>query len=338
MARSRTARSTSAQVSVAERRLALLELGSAARSMRWSLDGRPRAQLRERLGARGPRRAGPGPASDSARPVEVPLGLDLAEVRVDDALELLLDEGQHGLAEVLVVEDLVALGVDPLALLVDDVVVLDDALADVEVVALDAGLRVLHGLGDHARLDGHVALEAHALHERRDAVAGEALQEGVLQGEVEARRAGVALAAGAAAQLVVDAAGIVPFGADDVQAAGGHDARVVLLALGARPSARASLVDLRLHLGRVEALLVELLRGQARGVAAQLDVRAAAGHVGGDGDGAAAAGLGHDGGFLLVELGVEHLVPDAAPLAACVESSSLFSTETVPTRMGRPAA
>ena len=37
-------------------------------------------------------------------------------------------------------EDLVALAVDRLALAVDDVVVLDDALADVEVVALDAGL------------------------------------------------------------------------------------------------------------------------------------------------------------------------------------------------------
>ncbi len=168
--------------------------------------------------------------------LEVPVGHRLAEVGIDGGLELLLDEGQDGLAEVLVVEDLVALGVDRLALLVDDVVVLDDALADVEVVALDAGLRVLDGLGDHARLDGHVALEAHALHERRDAVAGEALQEGVLEREEEARRAGVALAARAAAQLVVDAAGVVALGADDVEAAGGHDPLVVLGALEARPS------------------------------------------------------------------------------------------------------
>ena len=104
--------------------------------------------------------------------------------------ELLLDEGQHGLAEVLVVEDLVALRVDRLALLVDDVVVLDDALADVEVVALDARLGVLDGLGDHARLDGHLALEAHALHQRGDPVVGEALQQGVLEREEEARGAG----------------------------------------------------------------------------------------------------------------------------------------------------
>ena len=43
------------------------------------------------------------------------------------------------------------------------------------------------------------------------------------------------------------------------------------------------------------------------GVAAELDVGAAAGHVGGDGDRARHAGLGDDIGFLLVIAGVEHL-------------------------------
>ena len=58
-------------------------------------------------------------------------------------VDLGLEEVADGLGEVLVAEDLVALGVDRLALLVDDVVELDDALADVEVEALDA---VLGGL------------------------------------------------------------------------------------------------------------------------------------------------------------------------------------------------
>ncbi len=43
------------------------------------------------------------------------------------------------------------------------------------------------------------------------------------------------------------------------------------------------------------------------GVAAQHDVRAAAGHVRGDGHGAELAGLRDDLGFLLVVLGVQHL-------------------------------
>ena len=42
------------------------------------------------------------------------------------------------------------------------------------------------------------------------------------------------------------------------------------------------------------------------GVAAELDVGAAAGHVGGDGDRARHAGLGDDEGLLLVEAGVQH--------------------------------
>ena len=147
-----------------------------------------------------------------------------------------------------------------------------------------------------------------------DAVRREPLHERVLEGQVEARRAGVALAAGAAAQLVVDAARVVALGADDVQAARRHDL-VVLDAASSCAFASAVVVDLRRRLGGVDALLVERA-AEARpvGVAAQLDVRAAAGHVGRDGHGAAAPRLGHDRRFLLVELGVEDLVPDAAPL------------------------
>ncbi len=52
-----------------------------------------------------------------------------------------------------------------------------------------------------------------------DPLAGEDPHQVVFQREVEAAAAGVALPAAAAAQLEVDAAGFVPFGADDVQAA-----------------------------------------------------------------------------------------------------------------------
>ncbi len=52
------------------------------------------------------------------------------------------------------------------------------------------------------------------------------------------------------------------------------------------------------------------LAHQHVGVAAQLDVGAATGHVGGDGDGARPAGLGHDLGFLVVEARIQHVVRD----------------------------
>ena len=59
---------------------------------------------------------------------------------------------------------------------------------------------------------------------------------------------------------------------------------------------------------------MEALRGEPGRVAAEQDVRAAAGHVRGDRHRAGSAGLGDDPRLLLVELGVEDLVLDAAPL------------------------
>ncbi len=69
-------------------------------------------------------------------------------------------------------------------------------------------------------------------------------------------------------------------------------------------------------------------------VAAELNVGAAAGHVGGDGDGARHAGLRDDGGFLLVMARVQHLVRDAALLQQVRRRYSDFSIDTVPTRTG----
>ena len=122
----------------------------------------------------------------------------------------------------------------------------------------------------------------------------------VFERQEELRGAGVALAAGAAAQLVVDAPALVPLGADDEQAAGRQHHLPVGGDLGAdagagRPRSAGSFSSWRdAHVD----------------VAAELDVGAAAGHVGGDGDGAAAAGLGDDLRFLLVVAGVQHLVRD----------------------------
>ena len=81
-----------------------------------------------------------------------------------------------------------------------------------------------------------------------DAVAGEEADHVVLGGEEEAGLAGVALAAGAAAQLVVDAARLVALGAADEEPA----ELPHFLGLG---------LDLRRHLGDLllERLLVALV-------------------------------------------------------------------------------
>ena len=175
-------------------------------------------------------------------------------------------------------------------------------------------------------LDRDVVLEAHPLHQAGDPVRGEALHQVVVEGQVEARRARVALAAGPAAELVVDPAAVVALGADDVEAAGGDDLLVVLVGDGLRLGERR-VVGLLVDLGRVQAPLVEDVRGQAGRVAAEHDVRAAAGHVRRDRDRARPAGLGDDPGLLLVELGVQRLVLDAAPLEHRREDLGLLDAD-----------
>src|SRR5436190_2172160 len=143
--------------------------------------------------------------------VEVPV-LDVVadDVLVDEPLDDLADLVARLLAHVATLEDLVAVLVDDPALLVHHVVVLEDALADQEVLLLDLALGLLDLLGEDPRLDrllvAVVVGGAEALEDVVDPVAREQADEVVLAGEEEARLARVALAAGAAAQLVVDAA------------------------------------------------------------------------------------------------------------------------------------
>ena len=137
----------------------------------------------------------------------------------DRVLDDLLDPELHLLGEVLALEHLPPLLVDPAAVAVEDVVVLEDVLAHDEVLLLDLLLRALDLPGEDLRLHGLVVGDLEALHDPLDPVAREQAHEVVLAGEVEARLAGVALAAGAAAELVVDAARLVPLGAEHVEAA-----------------------------------------------------------------------------------------------------------------------
>ena len=110
-------------------------------------------------------------------------------------------------------EQLAAQRVDALALLVHDVVVLEQVLADGEVLRFDLLLRARDGVGHHLVLDRHALFHAEPLHQAGDAIRPEDAHQVVFEREIEARRAGVALTAGAAAQLVVDAARLVALGA-----------------------------------------------------------------------------------------------------------------------------
>ena len=138
-------------------------------------------------------------------------------------------------------------------------------------------------------------LAEHGIH----AVDREDAHQVVLQAQEEGRMARIALAAGTATQLVVDAAGFMALGADDHQATGGQRLGLV------GGDGRLDIGDLGVALGAFETLGLAL--DAHFEIAAELDIGAATGHVGGDGDGARQAGIGDDEGFLLVVAGIQHV-------------------------------
>ena len=138
--------------------------------------------------------------------LEVPvLRMPALAVGLYSLLDQLTDVGLDVAAGVGAGEDLVPLVVNDRPLGVHHVVVLDQVLAGVEVHPLDLLLRALDRTRHPLVLDG---LDLELVHQPADAVRrrAEDTHEVVLERDEEAAGAGIALAAGAAAQLVVDAA------------------------------------------------------------------------------------------------------------------------------------
>ena len=127
---------------------------------------------------------------------------------LDDRLD---DVGRH---------DLLALLVDDLALVVHDVVVFQQVLAHLEMLLLDLLLGAFQRLVDPGMDDRLALLDAQPLQHAVHALHAVDAHQVVFQRQEELGIAGVALAARTAAQLVVDAAGFVALGADDIEAAG----------------------------------------------------------------------------------------------------------------------
>ncbi len=209
---------------------------------------------------------------------------------------------------------------DFLALVVLDVVEFQKVLADVEVAGFDLLLRLLQRLVDPGMDDGLAILEAEPRQHAVEPVGPEDPHQIVFQRQEELRTPGVALTAGTAAQLVVDAPRFMALRADDVEAAGpGHGlgglralCRLDLDHVFRLQHNVAEVLDVGLDLldlggllgciGNVGGLLLDPHLERA----AELDVGAAAGHVGRDRDRAGHARLGHDVGFLLVEARIQH--------------------------------
>ena len=244
--------------------------------------------------------------------LHVTLGGRRGDVRGDRVLEHPADLTLH----ILALEDLAALSVDHLALLVHNLVVLQDILTHLEVRGLHLGLRTLDGVGDHLRVDRLVIRDVQASHHRLHRLAHEAGDQVIAHGEVEAGLARVTLTRGTTTQLVIDTAGLVALRAQHVEATGFADLLSLLL------GSLAGLVDLLIPgllvglrvLHRVETALAQILVGDDVRVTAQHDVRTTAGHVRRDGHRTRQTSTGDDLRLLLVVLSVQHVVLNATAL------------------------
>ena len=256
------------------------------------------------------------------------LGTELLHLAPHGIVGHIIDVAQ----EVLAVQDLVALLVDDPALLVHHVVVVEHLLAHGEIYLLDLALGTLDGSADQLGLDGYIRRHVVACHHGGNsvhAIAAEEAHEVVLKREVELGLARIALAAGASAQLVVDASALVALGAHYAEATGLEDALPLGLAdlpslpEGLPPFRLARLSGLLPLLGRtkVALLLTQHVARELVGVAAEDDVRAAAGHVCRYRDGTLTAGLGDDLGLALMVLGIQDLVPALTTFIALTDTA-----------------
>ncbi len=259
---------------------------------------------------------------------QIPIGVVVAVAAVgrDGLFDKLVRHLDDGFVHIAAFEHLLALLIDLLALLVHHVVILKHVLTDFVVARLNALLSILNLSGEHLRFDRLVLSQTHLLNQAADAFTAEQAHQIILHGEEELGGTRIALTARAAAQLIVDTAGLVALRADDVQAADGDHAVVFRVRLLLEPRVELFVnhargkhffADVLVEAGRfldhvvLIALLLHRAAGEELRVAAQQDIRAAARHVRGDGDRAEVTGLRDDFRLAGVILRVQHDMLDA---------------------------
>src|SRR3989338_7930154 len=168
--------------------------------------------------------------------------------------------------------------VDTLPLQIEHIVVREHVFARIEINLFDACLRLLERARNHRILYRLVLGDLEGSHHTLNRIGREDAHEVIFERYVELCLSRIPLPARATAQLIIDAARIVPLGADDRES--------------------PDIFDLLVFFGRA-------------GIAAELDVDSAARHVGRNGNGAAPSGLSDDFPLTLVIFRIEDFVRDA---------------------------
>ena len=224
-----------------------------------------------------------------------------------------------------VCHDLIPFFVNLDPLLVDHVVVFQHVFPTVEVGTFLAFLGIFHGFGKHSGRNGFIVGEGIDQRHICQFFAPEQTKQIVFKGNIERRFAHIALTTGTPPQLVVDPAGFVTLGTDNIKTAGGFHFFCLCVHLGfklgmkffvARPGVENRLV---VGFGKGSGLndqfvlkffLFHLLFRHIFGVTAQDNVGTAPRHVGGDGNGTLPSRLSDDRRFLFMVFGVQHVVGD----------------------------
>ena len=104
------------------------------------------------------------------------------------------------------IEDVIALLVNHLALIVGHVIVFKQLFARVKVARFNFALGAFNAACHHAGFDGFAFWHFEAVHDGAHAVARKNAHEWIVQAQIKTRRARVTLTARTTAQLVVNAA------------------------------------------------------------------------------------------------------------------------------------
>ena len=229
------------------------------------------------------------------------------ELTLNRHLNGLIQPFQIGPPQAKLLEYFQALPVDHGTLFVHDIVIIQHAFADVEIVSFDADLGLFQGSGDQTMLKRLIVIRIRPFHKIAHAITGESAKQLIFQTQEETRLTRVPLSAGTSAQLIVYSTRFMPLCTQDIQPAGLQNF------LLRRKTFRFCFLHRCIPLGRLDLTHIffgfaQSFTGNAFWIPAQQNIHAAPGHIGSDGDGADATGLRDDGGFSLMLLRIQDIV------------------------------
>ncbi|MNY46750.1 hypothetical protein D3C86_1819600 [compost metagenome] len=125
---------------------------------------------------------------------------------INDTVNNRLDHFNHNILDIVRLQNLAALLVDNLTLLIHDVIILKDDFTDIEVVAFNTFLGGFYSARNHAALNRLILFKTKTVHHVQHVVRTKTLHQFVAERQVELSGTRVSLTSRASAQLVVDPA------------------------------------------------------------------------------------------------------------------------------------